>query len=66
MQASTLLLVIMFLAYFSFDVDEQVYIGICAKNCRLTSVLGVSFSMKNGLAFLSVICPLTAVSNLEP
>lgn len=59
-------LVIMYLAHFSCDVDEQVCKEMCAKDCRPTSVPGVYFSMKSGLTFLSEICPLTAVSNLQP
>lgn len=60
------MLVITYLAHFSCDVDEQVCKETCAKDCRPTSVPGVCFSMKSGLAFLSEICPLTAVSNLQP
>lgn len=60
------MLVILYLAHFSCDVDEQVCKEMCAKDCRPTSVLGVCFSMISGLAFLSAICPLTAVHNLQP
>lgn len=45
------LLVIMYLAHFSCDVDEQVCKEMCSKDCRPTSVLGVHFSMISGFSF---------------